>query len=231
MLAREEALLLGHRFIGTEHILLGLIEEKGMAAKALESLGISFDAARAKIEETIGPAGPGPDWMNEPPFTPRAKKVLELSGREARRSGNNDIGPEHMLLGLVDEGEGVAVQVLVDLGADLSRVRQQVIAILSGDQPTEPRRGPKQPLADLRSSRGAPRCGVCRASLTDSLTYQIVEVRPAGGTSSAMDEPDRADGDDPIVQVTLVYCASCGVTLCSSPLLGGEPPIAPPTPG
>lgn len=144
VLAREEALLLGHRFIGTEHILLGLIEEKGMAAKALESLGISFDAARAKIEETIGPAGPGPDWMNEPPFTPRAKKVLELSGREARRSGNNDIGPEHMLLGLVDEGEGVAVQVLVGLGVDLSRVRQQVIAILSGDQPTEPRRGPKQ---------------------------------------------------------------------------------------
>ena len=131
VLAQEEARLLNHNFIGTEHILLGLIHEgEGVAAKALESLGISLEAVREKVEETIGPAGTG--TMGSPPFTPRAKKVLELSLREALQLGHNYIGTEHMLLGLVREGEGVAAQVLVSLGADLSRVRQQVIQLLSG---------------------------------------------------------------------------------------------------
>jgi ATP-dependent Clp protease ATP-binding subunit ClpC len=131
VLAQEEARLLNHNFIGTEHILLGLIHEgEGVAAKALESLGISLEAVREKVEETIGPAGSG--TMGSPPFTPRAKKVLELSLREALQLGHNYIGTEHMLLGLVREGEGVAAQVLVSLGADLSRVRQQVIQLLSG---------------------------------------------------------------------------------------------------
>jgi ATP-dependent Clp protease ATP-binding subunit ClpC len=131
VLAQEEARHLNHNFIGTEHILLGLIHEgEGVAAKALESLGISLEAAREKVEETIGPAGSG--TMGSPPFTPRAKKVLELSLREALQLGHNYIGTEHMLLGLVREGEGVAAQVLVSLGADLSRVRQQVIQLLSG---------------------------------------------------------------------------------------------------
>jgi ATP-dependent Clp protease ATP-binding subunit ClpC len=132
-LAQEEARLLNHNFIGTEHILLGLIHEgEGVAAKALESLGISLEAVREKVEETIGPAGSS--TTGSPPFTPRAKKVLELSLREALQLGHNYIGTEHMLLGLVREGEGVAVQVLVSLGADLSRVRQQVIQLLSGYQ-------------------------------------------------------------------------------------------------
>ncbi|MDP8991806.1 MAG: AAA family ATPase, partial [Actinomycetota bacterium] len=131
VLAQEEARLLNHNFIGTEHILLGLIHEgEGVAAKALESLGISLDAVREKVEETIGPAGSS--TTGSPPFTPRAKKVLELSLREALQLGHNYIGTEHMLLGLVREGEGVAAQVLVNLGADLSRIRQQVIQLLSG---------------------------------------------------------------------------------------------------
>ncbi|HEX5266860.1 MAG TPA: ATP-dependent Clp protease ATP-binding subunit [Acidimicrobiales bacterium] len=131
VLAQEEARLLNHNFIGTEHILLGLIHEgEGVAAKALESLGISLEAVREKVEETIGPAGSA--TTGSPPFTPRAKKVLELSLREALQLGHNYIGTEHMLLGLVREGEGVAAQVLVNLGADLSRVRQQVIQLLSG---------------------------------------------------------------------------------------------------
>src|SRR5215471_21619130 len=133
VLAQEEARLLNHNFIGTEHLLLGLIHEgEGVAAKALEQLGISLEAVREKVEETMG--APSTAAGGSPPFTPRAKKVLELSLREALQLGHNYIGTEHMLLGLVREGEGVAVQVLVSLGADLSRVRQQVIQLLSGYQ-------------------------------------------------------------------------------------------------
>jgi ATP-dependent Clp protease ATP-binding subunit ClpC len=134
VLAQEEARNMGHNFIGTEHILLGLIAEgEGVAAKALESLGISLEAVREKVREMIGP-NTGGATNASPPFTPRAKKVLELSLREALQLGHNYIGTEHMLLGLVREGEGVAANVLVSLGADLSRVRQQVIQLLSGYQ-------------------------------------------------------------------------------------------------
>jgi len=131
VLAQEEALGLNHNYIGTEHILLGLIREReGVAAKALESLGISLEAVRAQVEEIIGQGQSAP--TGHIPFTPRAKKVLELSLREALQLGHNYIGTEHILLGLIREGEGVAAQVLVKLGADLSRVRQQVIQVLSG---------------------------------------------------------------------------------------------------
>jgi ATP-dependent Clp protease ATP-binding subunit ClpA len=133
VLAQEEARLLNHSYIGTEHILLGLIHEgEGVAAKALEALGISLEAVRAQVEEIIGQGGSSPS--GHIPFTPRAKKVLELSLREALQLGHNYIGTEHILLGLIREGEGVAAQVLVKLGADLSRVRQQVIQLLSGYQ-------------------------------------------------------------------------------------------------
>jgi hypothetical protein len=136
VLAQEEARLLNHSFIGTEHILLGLIHEgEGVAAVALRELGISLEAVREKVEETIGMAGSDPS--GSPPFTPRAKKVLELSLREALQLGHSYIGTEHMLLGLVREGEGVAAQVLVSLGADLGRVRQQVIQLMSGYQGEE----------------------------------------------------------------------------------------------
>ena len=133
VLAQEEARLLNHNYIGTEHILLGLIHEgEGVAAKALESLSISLEAVRSQVEEIIGQGGSSPS--GHIPFTPRAKKVLELSLREALQLGHNYIGTEHILLGLIREGEGVAAQVLVKLGADLSRVRQQVIQLLSGYQ-------------------------------------------------------------------------------------------------
>ncbi len=132
VLAQEEARLLNHNFIGTEHILLGLISEgDGVAAKALQSLGIALESVRDRVQETIGPAS-GPPSGASPPFTPRAKKVLELSLREALQLGHNYIGTEHMLLGLVREGEGVATQVLVTLGAELSAVRQEVIQVLAG---------------------------------------------------------------------------------------------------
>ncbi|NLA56310.1 MAG: ATP-dependent Clp protease ATP-binding subunit [Corynebacterium humireducens] len=131
VLAQEEARLLNHNYIGTEHILLGLIHEgEGVAAKALESMGISLDAVRQEVEEIIG-QGTQPH-TGHIPFTPRAKKVLELSLREGLQMGHKYIGTEFLLLGLIREGEGVAAQVLVKLGADLPRVRQQVIQLLSG---------------------------------------------------------------------------------------------------
>ena len=133
VLAQEEARMLNHNYIGTEHILLGLIHEgEGVAAKALESLGISLEGVRSQVEEIIGQGQQAPS--GHIPFTPRAKKVLELSLREALQLGHNYIGTEHILLGLIREGEGVAAQVLVKLGADLNRVRQQVIQLLSGYQ-------------------------------------------------------------------------------------------------
>jgi len=136
VLAQEEARMLNHNYIGTEHILLGLIHEgEGVAAKALESLGISLEAVRSQVEEIIGQGQQAPS--GHIPFTPRAKKVLELSLREALQLGHNYIGTEHILLGLIREGEGVAAQVLVKLGADLNRVRQQVIQLLSGYQGKE----------------------------------------------------------------------------------------------
>ncbi|MCP2274388.1 ATP-dependent Clp protease ATP-binding subunit [Actinokineospora diospyrosa] len=131
VLAQEEARMLNHNYIGTEHILLGLIHEgEGVAAKALESLGIALEGVRQQVEEIIGQGQHAPS--GHIPFTPRAKKVLELSLREALQLGHNYIGTEHILLGLIREGEGVAAQVLVKLGADLNRVRQQVLQLLSG---------------------------------------------------------------------------------------------------
>ena len=145
VLAQEEARDLNHAFIGTEHILLGLIREgEGVAAKALDALGVTFDVVREKVEEAIGAnTNPSP---GSPPFTPRAKKVLELSLREALQLGHSYIGTEHMLLGLVREGEGVAAQVLNDLGADMARVRTQVIQMMSGQAGKE---------AGASSSRGS----------------------------------------------------------------------------
>jgi ATP-dependent Clp protease ATP-binding subunit ClpC len=134
VLAQEEARMLNHNYIGTEHILLGLIHEgEGVAAKALESLGISLEAVRQQVEEIIGQGQQAPS--GHIPFTPRAKKVLELSLREALQLGHNYIGTEHILLGLIREGEGVAAQVL---GADLNRVRQQVVQLLHGYHGKEP---------------------------------------------------------------------------------------------
>ncbi len=136
VLAQEEARMLNHNYIGTEHILLGLIKEgEGVAAKGLEALGISLDGVRTQVEEIIGQGQQAPS--GHIPFTPRAKKVLELSLREALQLGHNYIGTEHILLGLIREGDGVAAQVLVKFGPDLNRVRQQAIQLLSGYQGKE----------------------------------------------------------------------------------------------
>ena len=152
VLAQEEARDLNHAFIGTEHILLGLIREgEGVAAKALDALGVTFDVVREKVEEAIGAnTNPSP---GSPPFTPRAKKVLELSLREALQLGHSYIGTEHMLLGLVREGDGVAAQVLSDLGADMARVRTQVIQMMSGQSGKEP--GSSNPSSSQKSDTDA----------------------------------------------------------------------------
>ena len=149
VLAQDEARMLNHNYIGTEHILLGLIHEgEGVAAKALEALGISLEAVREQVEEIIGQGQQAPTGHS--PFTPRAKKVLELSMREALQINHPYIGTEHILLGLIREGEGVAAQVLIKLGADLNRVRKQLLKLLSGFQGKEaatagaPESGPAQ---------------------------------------------------------------------------------------
>jgi ATP-dependent Clp protease ATP-binding subunit ClpC len=130
ILAQKEARMLNHNYIGTEHILLGLIHEgEGVAAKSLESLGISLESVRSQVEEIIGQGQEAPS--GHIPFTPRAKKMLELSLREAAQLGHDYIGTEHILLGLIREGEGIAAQVLVELGAELTRVRQEVIQLLA----------------------------------------------------------------------------------------------------
>ena len=152
VLAQEEAKMLNHNYIGTEHILLGLIHEgEGVAAKALESLNISLESVREQVQEIIGQGQQQP--TGHIPFTPRAKKVLELSLREALQLGHNYIGTEHILLGLIREGEGVAAQVLVKLGADLNRVRQQVIQLLSGFQ------GKEQVSAGVKEDSGSAQGG------------------------------------------------------------------------
>ncbi len=151
VLAQEEARLLNHNYIGTEHILLGLIHEgEGVAARALEGMGISLESVRSQVVEIIGQGAQAP--TGHIPFTPRAKKVLELSLREALQLGHNYIGTEHILLGLIREGEGVAAQVLQKLGAELHKVRQSVIQLLSGQQGESEEGG--EPVASGGRGRG-----------------------------------------------------------------------------
>jgi hypothetical protein len=149
VLAQEEARLLGHNWIGTEHLLLGMLHEgEGVAAKVLTNLGVDLESVRAEVEQIIGRGGDEP-VVGHVPFTPRAKKVLELSLREALQLAHNYIGTEHILLGLVREGEGVAAQVLQKRGLTLDRVRGETIRLLSGMGPpvrTTARRGPQKPL-------------------------------------------------------------------------------------
>jgi ATP-dependent Clp protease ATP-binding subunit ClpA len=187
VLAQEEARMLNHNYIGTEHILLGLIHEgEGVAAKALESLGISLEGVRQQVEEIIGQGQQAPS--GHIPFTPRAKKVLELSLREALQLGHNYIGTEHILLGLIREGEGVAAQVLVKLGADLNRVRLQVIQLLHGYQGKEPEGAP----AAVREREVLARV-VARVDAIDS-RLAVIEQRVGTG-------PDTSDLDQQIEQV------------------------------
>jgi Clp amino terminal domain, pathogenicity island component len=194
VLAQEEARRLDHNYIGTEHILLGIIHEgEGVAAEALESLGISLDAVRQQVEEIIGRGQQAPS--GHIPFTPRAKRVLELSLREALQLGHRYIGTEHILLGLIREGDGVAAQVLVRLGADLNLVRHQVIQLLAGRAAEEPGPGVKvrlemveQQLTAIERQLTAIEQRVGIGPDTSDLDEQIEAVRT--GKQAAIDARD-----------------------------------------
>src|SRR5262245_42249860 len=177
VLAQEEARLLNHNYIGTEHLLLGLIHEgEGVAAKALEGLGISLEAARARVEESIGQGQRTP--TGHIPFTPRAKKVLELSLREALQLGHNYMGTEHIVLGILREGEGVAAQVLAGFGADYVQVREQVQWLLTSEV--------EQPGARTR---------LVHMTVPEDLRQleeQIAQVRRQKGSAIQAQDPDRA---------------------------------------
>ena len=202
--AQEEARLLNHNYIGTEHILLGLLrEEEGVAAKALASLGVSLEAARGQVRTIVGEGQAAPG--HHIPFTPRAKKILEHSLREALQQGHNYIGTEHILLGLIREAEGVAVEVLIALDAQLGRVRQTVLQLMSehtaetetaGGEAvgvfTEGVAPTSEPLGD-----DAPTCPNCFGALDETLAIKVLET--------------TADGDT--ISVKIAYCRRCGVAL------------------
>jgi ATP-dependent Clp protease ATP-binding subunit ClpC len=204
VLAQEEARLLNHNYLGTEHLLLGLIQQgDGVAAKTLESLGITLADARGQVEEVIGRGGQEPA-TGQIPFTPRAKKVLELSLRESQQLNHNYIGTEHILLGLVREADGVAALVLRNLGADLRRVRQQVIQLLSygGAKGPERARGPTtaplftgiMPAPCSFCGTRSPECGTLFVGSTGAL---ICEQCVAIAVQAREDAPYTAEsGDD-----------------------------------
>src|ERR1700689_1341951 len=187
VLAQEEARMLNHNYIGTEHILLGLIHEgEGVAAKALKSLGISLDAVRQQVEEIIGLGQQAPS--GHIPFTPRTKKVLELALRESQQLGHNCIGTEHILLALILEGDGVAAQVLVMLGTDQNRVRRQVIQLLHG-------RSAQEPVSTGSADREL-RLLPAGKSLLEGLEQRLKVIEQRVGTG-----PDTSDLDEQIAQV------------------------------
>jgi ATP-dependent Clp protease ATP-binding subunit ClpC len=209
VLAQEEARILNHNYIGTEHMLLGILHEgEGVGAKTLESMGISLEAARAKVEEIIGQGQSAP--TGHIPFTPRAKKVLELGLRESKQLGHNYIGTEHLLLGIIREGEGVAAQVLQKLGADVGGVRQQVAQLLSAQPGSEvivegvgPRAEPLVMGVRQEEAAQAPLCPRCRAQLKVTATYRVLEVPGEEGETSR--------------SVTYVLCQRCGTWLGTIP--------------
>jgi ATP-dependent Clp protease ATP-binding subunit ClpC len=200
VLAQEEARMLSHNYIGTEHILLGLIHEReGVAARTLESMNMSLEAVRHEVEEIIGQGQATP--IGHIPFTPRAKKVLELSLRESLQLGANYIGTEHILLGLIREGEGVAAEVLQKLGADLHRVRQTVIQFLSG-YPAASEEIPMTGWTPASRATGSkpgsgPSCPWCSLPLEGALAYRTMVAAP-----------DDDEGDP--ISLFLLYCKGCG---------------------
>ena len=169
VLAQEEARMLNHNYIGTEHVLLGLIHEgEGVASKTLEGMDIGLDAVRAAVQETLGDGGTAPS--GHIPFTPRAKKVLELSLREALQLGHNYIGTEHLLLGLMREGEGIAAQVLIKLGSDLEQMREQVIRQLSEFGP------PAAAAGKVGASAGGGRASPSGSSVLDHFGCNLTQM-------------------------------------------------------
>jgi ATP-dependent Clp protease ATP-binding subunit ClpC len=214
VLAQDEARDLGHAYIGTEHLLLGLIRERdGVAARALVSLGVSPAAIRQQVVEAVGKGGGQPP--GHIPFTPRAKKILELALRESRQLGHEYIGTEHILLGIVREREGVAAQVLQYQGLTLEVVRQSVIQILSGYsneaveaagfRPTAGWTGslPAGPLRRFgrrrRPGPQPPACSTCGGELAETAAFRILTV--------------RAEESDETRDVVVVFCTHCGSTI------------------
>jgi hypothetical protein len=194
VLAQEESRILNHSVIGTEHLLLGLIgEQEGVAAKALESLGVSLPGARRQVEEIVELAAIAPE--GSPPLTPRVKKVFELSFREALNFGHSHIGTEHLLLGLVGEGEGVGAQALRSMGVDLDRVRTQVLGLLPGYHDKES--GARPPTS---KSPVVPRCTGCHADVVEVARYRSIAI------------PSSAPNPFPM-SVEVVYCNECGYVL------------------
>jgi ATP-dependent Clp protease ATP-binding subunit ClpC len=196
-LAEDEARLLHHNSIDTAHLLLGLIREgNGVAARALESLGVTLERARLEVGEIIRPSrSPRVDSL---PLTPRAKKVLELSHREANQLGHDYVGTEHVLLGLVREGEGVGAQVLVSLRADLSMTRRRVMEILLDDRLSETTAVAVVPAPII----DGPRCPGCSQDL--EVAFRVIDATPDSSMTST--EARR---------LTIVYCRHCGTTLAA----------------
>jgi ATP-dependent Clp protease ATP-binding subunit ClpA len=202
VLAQEEARMLNHNYIGTEHLLLGLLrEEDGVAARSIQAFNLSLEQVRGEILAIIGTGDSAPS--GHIPFTPRAKKVLELSLREAIQLGHNYIGTEHILMGLIREGEGVASQVLRKLGAEPNRVRQTVIQLLSGyagPVPAQPSEPAGLEFEEHRGSEGLdeqPCCVRCSAPLAETLAVRDLVTESDGGT----------------VSVRVAYCRRCGAGL------------------
>jgi ATP-dependent Clp protease ATP-binding subunit ClpA len=227
VLAQAEARLLQHDYIGTEHILLGLIQEgDGVAAQALDALGVELETVRSEIVATIGEGSTVP--TGHIPFTPRAKKVLELSLREALQLGHDYIGTEHLLLGLLREGEGVAAQVLQKLGVTLGVARQEVVGLLAGyaersgeetpeGRPREARlrpgrRGTQRLVRAMAAVRRTPEeperrpvCPRCEAGLLESARFRVEAIREQEGEGTR--------------EAAFVFCAECGRILAAE-LLG-----------
>jgi ATP-dependent Clp protease ATP-binding subunit ClpC len=205
VLAQEEARMLNHSYIGTEHILLGLIHEgEGVAARALGSMDIDLQTVRENIQEIIGEGTSSP--LGHIPFTPRAKKVLELSLRESIELGHNYIGTEHILLGLLREGEGVASQVLLKMGATLQAVRSEVLNLLQSyagqELPKAAQGGRVEAMAAASpvEPRNWPLCPRCRRPLEGTVGYRVLDV------------PAVAEGGEARA-VAFAFCQRCGTWL------------------
>jgi ATP-dependent Clp protease ATP-binding subunit ClpA len=209
VLAQEESRMLNHNYIGTEHFLLGLVHEgHGVAAQVLEASGISLESVRDSVMRIIGLGQTPP--TGHIPFTPRAKKVLDLSLREALQLGQNYIGTEHILLGLIREGEGVAAQVLVQLGLDLISARQKVMELLHGSRSARRTVGSTESFTlheatvEVGTERvlpitlpaAMPLCRGCHVSLEGFLKYRVLDA--------------QEDDGDGIRKVLFLFCSNCG---------------------
>jgi len=210
VLAQDEARQLHHGYIGTEHILLGLLRQgDGVGAEVLLSFDITSESVRDEVRAMLGEVHDptAPVQNASPPFTPRAKKVLELSLREALKLGHSYIGTEHILLGIIREGESVATQVLAELGVSLAAARQRVIAHISGQEHEEQIGDPAEmsvtsPVVRVAPARAEPRCPQCRADVSEAGRFRKVSVKP-----------DASSDDENPLRTYVIYCGECGVSL------------------